>query len=68
MAQLFEELDEQGGKESIPVILGGIIPQPDMQGLTDMGVKRIFTPKDYDLMEVMNQIMDVVLEHKKSEA
>lgn len=68
MEQLFSELEDQGGRDAIPVILGGIIPQPDMPALTKAGVKRIFTPKDYDLMDVMNQIMDVVLEHKAQQA
>ena len=58
--QLFEELESNGAKESIPVILGGIIPTPDFQTLQQKGVKRIFTPKDFDLMAVMNEIMDVI--------
>ncbi len=64
--QLFDELDKEGARDAIPVVLGGIIPQPDMENLKKMGVKQIFTPKDFDLMVVMNQIMDTVLEHKKS--
>lgn len=63
MDQLFDELKRQEA-DNIPVILGGIIPRADMDGLKAKGVKRIFTPKDFDLMEVMNQIMDVVLEYK----
>jgi (2R)-ethylmalonyl-CoA mutase len=62
--QLLDELDKQGAKEAIPIILGGIIPQSDMESLKDKGVEKIFTPKDYDLMDVMNQIMDVVIAHK----
>jgi len=58
--QLFEELESNGAKESIPVILGGIIPAPDFQALQQKGVKRIFTPKDFDLMAVMNEIMDII--------
>ena len=58
--QLFEELESNGAKESIPVILGGIIPTPDFQALQQKGVKRIFTPKDFDLMAVMNEIMDII--------
>ncbi|PCJ42032.1 MAG: protein meaA [Moraxellaceae bacterium] len=62
MDQLFEELEAEGAKGSIPVVLGGIIPQADAEALTKKGVRAIFTPKDYDLMEVMNRIMDVILE------
>ncbi len=64
MTQLFEELDNNGAKESIPVILGGIIPEPDYASLLEKGVKRIFTPKDFDPMVVMGQIMDVINEQK----
>ncbi len=58
--QLFAELDKNGAKGAIPVILGGIIPTPDFEALYNKGIKRIFTPKDFDLMTVMNDIIDVV--------
>ncbi|WP_197482876.1 cobalamin B12-binding domain-containing protein, partial [Oleiphilus sp. HI0128] len=58
--QLFEELENNNAKDAIPVILGGIIPTPDFESLQSKGVKRIFTPKDFDLMAVMNEIMDVI--------
>ena len=66
--QLLMELDSEGAKDSIPVILGGIIPQPDMPALKEKGIKEIFTPKDYDLMTVMDRIMDIILENKSSQA
>ena len=58
------ELDQEGAREAIPVVLGGIIPQGDIPSLTTQGIKAVFTPKDYDLMDIMNKIMDIVLEHK----
>ncbi|WP_197473129.1 hypothetical protein, partial [Oleiphilus sp. HI0123] len=58
--QLFDELESNNAKDEIPVILGGIIPTPDFDSLQNKGVKRIFTPKDFDLMAVMNEIMDVI--------
>jgi (2R)-ethylmalonyl-CoA mutase len=64
--QLFEELEANNAKQAIPVILGGIIPAPDFASLKNKGVKRIFTPKDFDLMAVMNEIMDVINEQKAS--
>lgn len=66
--QLFEELEQSGARDAIPVILGGIIPTPDFQGLYQKGIKRIFTPKDFDLMGVMNEILDVIVEQKSSAA
>lgn len=62
--QLFEELEKSGARKSIPVILGGIIPTPDFEALYSKGIKRIFTPKDFDLMAVMSEIMDVIIEQK----
>ena len=66
--QLMNELDAEGARDSIPVILGGIIPQADMDSLKQKGIKAIFTPKDYDLMTVMDRIMDIILDNKTSNA
>jgi len=62
--QLFNEIEANGVKDTIPVVLGGIIPEPDFPGLMALGVKRIFTPKDFDPMLVMDQIMDVIIDQK----
>lgn len=64
--QLFDELESNGAHQAIPVILGGIIPSPDFQALHQKGIKRIFTPKDFDLMAVMGEIIDVINEQKAS--
>ncbi|TGK01942.1 protein meaA [Leptospira langatensis] len=56
--QIFAELKHY--KADIPVVFGGIIPQPDFDKLHKIGVKAIFTPKDYDLMDVMDRIIDIV--------
>ncbi|PJZ76462.1 protein meaA [Leptospira neocaledonica] len=58
--QIFAELKHY--KADIPVVFGGIIPQPDFEKLHSIGVKAIFTPKDYDLMDVMDRIIDIVSE------
>ncbi len=57
--QIFAELKHY--KADIPVIFGGIIPPPDFEKLYKIGVKAIFTPKDYDLMDVMDRIIDIVV-------
>lgn len=64
--QLFDELEKHGAREAIPVILGGIIPTPDFDALYSKGIKRIFTPKDFDLMSVMSEIIDVINEQKST--
>jgi (2R)-ethylmalonyl-CoA mutase len=44
----------------VPVIVGGIIPEDDARKLTEAGVKRVYTPKDFDLTRIMDEIVDVV--------
>ncbi|TGK83084.1 protein meaA [Leptospira noumeaensis] len=58
--QLFDELTHY--KAKIPVVIGGIIPESDFEELKKMGIREIFTPKDYDLMSIMEKIIDIVSE------
>ena len=46
----------------IPVVVGGIIPDDDARKLREAGVKRVYTPKDFDLTRIMDEIVDVVEE------
>jgi (2R)-ethylmalonyl-CoA mutase len=41
----------------VPVIVGGIIPEEDAQRMREMGVARVYTPKDFELNTIM---MDIV--------
>jgi (2R)-ethylmalonyl-CoA mutase len=56
---VFDELARQGAP-AIPVVLGGIVPAEDVATLEGMGIRAIFTPRDFDLMAVMDRILDVV--------
>jgi (2R)-ethylmalonyl-CoA mutase len=49
------------GAGDIPVIAGGIIPPDDADALTKLGVAKVFTPKDYALTPIMNEIVDIIL-------
>jgi len=44
------------------VIVGGIIPPDDAALLTERGIARVFTPKDYELTEIMDGIVSLVRE------
>jgi (2R)-ethylmalonyl-CoA mutase len=55
------------GLSAIPVVVGGIIPPEDAKRLLDAGVARVYTPKDYDLNTIMDQIVDLV-EARRPEA
>jgi (2R)-ethylmalonyl-CoA mutase len=53
---------EERGIGNIPVVLGGIIPENDIQGMFVAGVKKVYTPSDFDLNQIMMDIVDVVVE------
>ena len=46
----------------LPVIVGGIIPPEDAASLMALGVRAVYTPKDFDLNAIMGGIVDVVRE------
>ncbi|WP_417812796.1 protein meaA [Thalassospira alkalitolerans] len=48
------------GAGHIPVVVGGIIPDADMLILRQMGVSAVYTPKDYQLVRVISEIVDLV--------
>jgi len=52
----------KGGQAELPVVVGGIIPEEDARALRAAGVRRVYTPKDYDLGRIMDEIVDVVAE------
>ncbi len=56
------------GLDDIPVVAGGIIPPADAEVLKAAGVARVYTPKDYDLTAIMDQIVDLAAEGLKSAA
>jgi (2R)-ethylmalonyl-CoA mutase len=51
----------EAGAADIPVVVGGIIPPDDAAALREQGVVGVFTPKDYDMTSMMNEIVDIVL-------
>jgi (2R)-ethylmalonyl-CoA mutase len=50
------------GLGDIPVVVGGIIPPEDALILKQMGVRRVYTPKDFKLTEIMSDVVKVVEE------
>ena len=47
-----------------PVVVGGIIPEEDRNVLVQAGVARVYTPKDFELVAIMGDIVDVVSAHR----
>ncbi len=58
--QILERLREQGAQDDIAVVVGGIIPPDDARALEAMGIKRVFTPTDYELMDIMASIVEIL--------
>ena len=48
------------GLDNVPLVVGGIIPYEDEQSLRQMGVRRVYTPKDFQITEIMDDVVDVV--------
>lgn len=58
---LMDLIDKMKSAEiDIPIIVGGIIPEEDARKLKEGGVKRVFTPKNFDLTHTMGEIVDVI--------
>ncbi|MFT7840148.1 methylmalonyl-CoA mutase family protein [Saccharothrix sp. BKS2] len=50
----------EAGAGDVPVVVGGIVPPGDAEQLRERGVARVFTPKDYELTQIMDEIVSVV--------
>ena len=63
---LMEDLMERmraAGLAHVPVIVGGIIPEDDARRLREMGVARVYTPKDFELNTIMMDIVTLADPH-----
>jgi len=59
LAQEVVRLLRTEGLEHVPVVVGGIVPPEDALVLKQMGVKRVYTPKDFQLTSIMADIVRV---------
>jgi ethylmalonyl-CoA mutase len=50
------------GLADVPVVVGGIIPAVDAAALRAAGVARVFTPKDFELTGIVDELVSVVRE------
>jgi (2R)-ethylmalonyl-CoA mutase len=58
--QVVKLLREAGS--DVPVVAGGIIPEADHAPLIAAGVSRIYTPKDYDITQIMRDMTELIAE------
>ena len=47
-----------------PVVVGGIIPESDVPQLTAAGVAAVYTPKDFEMGRIMNDLSDLAHSHR----
>ncbi|BAQ18762.1 protein meaA [Methyloceanibacter caenitepidi] len=50
----------EAGMSDVPVVVGGIIPQEDVNILKQCGASAVYTPKDFQLNEIMTGIVNLV--------
>jgi (2R)-ethylmalonyl-CoA mutase len=43
-----------------PVVVGGMIPEDDEAKLLELGVAKVYTPKDLDITAMVGDIADLI--------
>jgi ethylmalonyl-CoA mutase len=49
-----------------PVVVGGIIPEDDRAHLAEIGIARVYTPKDFEIAKIMRDIAELAVAHRES--
>jgi ethylmalonyl-CoA mutase len=56
----------RAGLDDVPVVVGGIIPDSDAEALKQLGIARVYTPKDFDLNRIMLDIVALAEGERKA--
>jgi len=51
---------EEAGADDLPVVMGGIIPEEDIEPLLDLGIRAIFSAGQSTIGEIIQTIVDLV--------
>ena len=54
------------GIDEIPVVVGGIIPPEDAKELQAAGVAHVYTPKDYEIQDIMSDLVDIAVGYERA--
>lgn len=65
VSELMDRMRKEGLAD-IPVVVGGIIPPEDEVKLKSFGVAAVYTPKDFQLNDIMADIVRLVEGHEKA--
>jgi len=60
--EVLRHLEEAGVR--VPVVVGGIIPDVDAEALRRQGVAAVFTPKDYSLARILEDLATLALRRR----
>ncbi len=60
--ELMASLKKHGIAKDLHVVLGGIVPGGDAEKLLALGIARVFTPSDYQLSEVLAELLNLLAE------
>ena len=55
---VLDELRARGAGD-VPVVVGGTIPARDHEALRALGVRRVFTPSDFRLVDIVGALVDL---------
>jgi ethylmalonyl-CoA mutase len=59
--QVIDRLREQGlDPTRVPVVVGGVIPDDDAVKLRELGVARVYTPREHNVTVMLGEIADLV--------
>ncbi|HEX5268414.1 MAG TPA: cobalamin-dependent protein, partial [Acidimicrobiales bacterium] len=66
--ELVPEVIERLRAEGVdaPVVVGGIIPDSDQPGLRELGVAAVYTPKDFQLVGIMDDLAGLVAARRRA--
>ena len=54
------QLLKKNNRSKVPVVVGGIIPPVDARKLISIGVKAVFTHKDFKIEEIMSSLVNII--------
>jgi len=66
LKDIMDKMRDEGLEGEIPVIVGGIIPPDDAKELLALGVSRVYTPKDFQLNDIMADIVSLVDDQQRA--
>ena len=55
----------RAGLDDVALVVGGIVPDADAARLRELGVARVFTPKDFQLSAVLGEVVSAIREARQ---